>query len=341
MGGIKIAIILSNTALDYLSILCIYIILNKFKGHDCAEIGVLLSAVNPLSIVMCWLTLNLVLINFLLCAIILICTSILYEKDRKYLVLKSLLLGIVICLSNYFRPAFTIALIAMAIILLIRFMRDKNFIHIILVATMVVVTNVPTMVINKAVNSYLNERILGNSVGWSFYIGSNYSTKGKWNEEDRDYFFGEIIPNYTIEESQNIIKQEGIERYKEMSGTMLVSHLYNKLSVLYGDQQNAMYDLKKAFGVNQEGTSYKLLQSFVSIFFCILAFVNLCFNIQSFKKDEPLLVLLKLLILGMTAAYLIVEVMNRYTFIMYPLMIMIASYYIVTILEKVKNNKVI
>ena len=122
------------------------------------------------------------------------CLNLLHAEKNKSVLYWSCILGVLICLSNYFRPLFSIAAIAVSILLIIRYLRKKAVIHVIAVFVIAAAMLLPTVIINKTIDARLNENVMDNTGGWSFYVGSNYESKGKWSAQDRDFFFGEVTP---------------------------------------------------------------------------------------------------------------------------------------------------
>ena len=67
----------------------------------------IISLVNPFSIIACWCSLNLIVVNFLLLLVITICINIIHKKANKKFLLTCFALGIAVTLANYFRPLFS------------------------------------------------------------------------------------------------------------------------------------------------------------------------------------------------------------------------------------------
>lgn len=323
-GNINCAIAISNLFFDYAGIFLLYRLLEKIKGKNSARLGIIIALINPFSIIACWLPLNLIVVNFLLLVIITICINIIYDKNTSIFSL-CILLGLIVSFANYFRPLFSVALVAMCIILLMKYLKTKDkkqLLGIMIMASTLIIT---TSITNKIINRALNENVMDNTGGWNFYVGSNYESKGKWSTEDRDFFFGEISPYYSVDTARKMIMREGIERYSSYSPWMFVNHAINKLSVLFGDEGNAISDIKYCYNINGESVLYSLCASIVSVYFSLITLGNMINCIYNRKSKEDDILLLRLLLLGFTASFLIVEVMNRYTMIMYPILIMTSS----------------
>ena len=71
----------------------------------------------------------------------------------------------------------------------------------------------------------------------------------------------------------------------------------------------------------------------MSFYFVILTIFNLVNNFYASNKYD-ILMFLRLLVLGFSASFLLVEVMNRYTFIVYPVLIIISAICINDLIDK-------
>lgn len=324
-GHIDCAIILSNLLFDYGGIFLLYKILHKMKGKGVQ--GMLVSLVNPFSIIACWCPLNLIVVNFLLLSVITICINIIHKKTHKQFLLMCFILGIAVAFANYFRPLFSVVLIAMTIILFMRYLKDKERTPILGILVMICTMVMLSQITNRAINKSLNENVMDNTGGWNFYVGSNYESKGQWTASDSAYFFSEITPYYPADIAREMIMKKGIERYSDYSLRMFITHIANKMSVLFANEGNAIYDIQYCLGINNESALYLICSSIVSLYFGLIAFGSL-FSCIFKRKDDEAILLLRLLLLGFTAAFVLVEVMNRYTFIMYPVLIIITALFV-------------
>lgn len=361
-GNINLAIIVSNLLFDLIGAVLFYKLLKRLFSRETAMVGTFLYLINPLSIVLCWLPLNLVLVNTLL-VLALYLAVLLLDKIKQNSILPSLclavLLGLVIFVSNLYRPIFTIILIAVIICIVLYMLKTlasqtrvsatnstnikklkksnnkretsdllfKIIITPILMLLLLILSfGLSTTFTNRFVESRFGEDLLGASGGWSFYVGSNYDTKGAWSRSDSGHFFNEVVQqNEKITDAHEQIKQEGIARYLALNPLQLFNHLANKLDVLFGDSGNTIYDISYTFNIYSNGTLYKFLASLVSIYFLFIVLGALIFVWCTRYNSNPKILLLKLSLLGLTAGFLLVEVMARYAFVMHPILICCTS----------------
>ena len=125
-GNINLAIIVSNLLFDLIGAVLFYKLLKRLFNRETSVIGTFLYLINPLSIILCWLPLNLVLVNTML-VLALYLAVLLLDKIKQNSILPSLclaiLLGLVIFVSNLYRPIFTIILIAVVICIILYTLR--------------------------------------------------------------------------------------------------------------------------------------------------------------------------------------------------------------------------
>lgn len=329
--GINTAIVVSNIIFDAMGCLFVYLILKKIGAS--AKTGALLWAINPFSIIMCWLPLNIVCVNMLLAIIVYISICLYLECDYKKKVSLSLLLGLSVFLGNLFRPIFIVVPIALTIIMLIsKKVNLKNFFCFVVIFISVAV---PTQICSYVAKTMANgDDIFGSSGGWSFYVGSNYESKGQWTREDSNYFFGTVKKkSQTISEAQNTIKKEGMKRYSEMGMIKIANHIANKMSVMFSDVGDAIHDICYEFGINDGSFLYIALKSIVGAYFMFLSFCSLLYIYESqidkersSNKDVSLLILL--IFMGLCAGFLLVEVMNRYSSVFFVLTIILTAMFL-------------
>ena len=328
-GNIVVAILVSNLLFDAIGGLFCYLLLKKTKIRGAGWIGVLLWCINPMSIIACWFSMNLVLVNMLLMGL-LYCAVCFLEALRKRQVGKTYILaaaiGLLVFVANLFRPLFTVILIALAICALVTICSARSYKQLPVLIVMILALIIPTTTTNVAVKNLVGDDILGSSGGWSFYVGSNYTSQGSWVPEDRDYFWGEVIPESgSFAAAQERIKQDGIRRYLSLSPLQIVNHLANKVRVLFGDVVNSTYDIRSTFGIAYQSKLHNVLSTIVAVFYIMLLSLTFLWMVRNYRKLDTMTALVTLSFLGLVAAFLIVEVMNRYMMIFYPLLIVYAS----------------
>jgi len=239
----------------------------------------------------------------------------------------SLLFGFSIFVGNLFRPLFYVLLIAEIISLLLYIFSHPQKLRQTTAVILVVLifALVPGKIYYSQFKSIGDFDVPDSKVGWNFFVGANYDSMGKWSPEDNYYFWCELIPQMSPSEAEDILFKQGIQRYMAMNPSQLFSHITNKLSVLFADVGNAIRDLKWTFQISEK--TYNFLSDSVTIFYWFLisfVFLSCLSSVQS-KHNSSAVFLSVLTFIGFSMAYMLVEVMNRYSSMLVALLIVITG----------------
>lgn len=348
-----LVILCSNVIFDIIGATFIYLFTRNITSKRAATISAFLYLINPFSIIMCWMPLSIELVNTLLC-ITLYLLQMLLKYIQKHKVLISYILatitGVLICIGNSFRPIFSVFIVVFILCCLVpltEILRNSklcksNYTHrikatLVFIAAPMLILFVSFSLASKTANHVLASSLGNDSLqirgGWSFYVGSNYETNGTWSQPDSQHFFLDVIPASTsTADAQTAIMAEGITRYRQLNPLQLINHFANKLNVLFGDSGNSIHDIKYVFGFSEDSWKYKLLQSIVSLFYAILLITSTFFTWNSVKNrtrsSNLSITILQLTLLGLTSSILIVEVMNRYSSVFYPMLAVMSALFI-------------
>lgn len=347
--NISISIVISNLFFDIISIICFFFILKKLKSRP--KLGATIWILSPFSIVMCWLPLNIACVNMILFSAILVfitlnqyLLSLKHPTSKKnvcHLMLLSLFCGIMVFIGNALRPIFLVLIIAEIIVLLFLGRKSFNKLLIPILSFIIIICSfgILSTLHNHLLNSWAGENITSHSGGWSFFIGSNYQTSGRWSPDDRDYAFSKEFLDQTKSRSNwhSSLFQEGLSRYVQMGPVGAIRHFTNKTGVIFASQGSSAYDLKNVFGYSEDNTTYKIIKNGIAIYcFCLIA-ICLLFFVRKIKKHytfshEELFI--SLCFLGLTTSLLLVEVMNRYISILLVPMSLIACLFFFNQIKK-------
>ncbi len=321
------AVLFSNVIFDLISCLCLYVLFYLWKKDK--DIGLLAAtvwAINPLQIIFCGMPLAIVVVNmFIIGSILCIFLTILNKDSWGKLCFLSGFSGLLLAMGNMYRPIFIIILLSFLVYWLIAIFKDKKEIKIAITSCVIIVigyllVGLLSNVINTQINPYYNG---GKSqAGWSFYVGSNYDTGGKWSSDDRDIFFGPVLIDEAkgdVEVANSIIFRKGIKRYLNiLTGGHIVSHFLNKIAVVFGDTQNSIYDLPYIFNFSKDSEKYRIIKDCIMVFYSAILIILGCFITKKIRKKEWLkentfMLFLVILFSALFFASLLVEVMNRYS----------------------------
>ena len=96
----------------------------------------------------------------------------------------------------------------------------------------------------------------------------------------------------------------------------LIEHFANKITILFGDVGNSIYDLPFAFLFPSRHIYYKLLKDVILIYYysiVIIIGLSIVKQMDSIELDSSFRLLLIIIVLGLFSASMLVEVMNRYS----------------------------
>ena len=323
--GISLSsVVLLNSIIDLIGGVICYYLIKKLFDSKYAFIALLLWLFNPFNILWCSVPAPIIIVNtcLVLCLyfVIIMINNI---SNIKLNIIFSLISGIVIGISNWFRPIMIILIIVLFIYYIYLFLRDKNlffnlfFSFIVVCASYFFVNNLN----NKILSAYINEIPSSNSSGWTIYVGSNYETGGKWfNDSD----FTRMIESndFNADDVHNYFRKKGIENYKKNGLKNIKLFIKKAITLGSGLTDTTIYSFNSTLYISS-GKIIKFIMKFIlNIFYFSLIILNLLsfYFLKNNKKDEALIFIL--LVLGFFSSNLLVEVSSRYfTPILVPLLV--------------------
>ena len=345
------SVVLLNVLCDLVSCALLYLLFRFWKNdNDVGLLAATLWAINPLQVAFCGLPLAIVVVNTLIIvAITLLYFSFRYCDSIKKTIVFSLLAGIVLAIGNAFRPIFLVFLLAYLLFCFIYSLKEKKRIkNMVIGCVIIIIGYLATSIVPGLWHQHFNPYFNGEKsrVGWSVYVGANYETGGAWSREDSYYFFGPVLvdrANNDVEVASSIIFGEAMGRYKDMVlNWQLVPHFFNKTTVLFGDVENSAYDLQYVYGFSKGETVYELLQDMMLVFYYCVLFALGWYLVKRAKdglngQEDMFRLYLIIALLGLFAASMLVEVMNRYSLPFITIMLILA---VGLLCEGKKKNKV-
>ncbi len=247
------------------------------------------------------------------------------------------LLGIFCCGINAIRPFGLIFLIALACYYLLctrknvlpnqKFSR-KAALYGILVLSYLISFNGLTYILS----SIGNMEIAKSPIGFNVYVGANLDSRGAWNSEDSkmlEHLMKE--PGYTAQNVHSTLLKMGIERFKEhMSQNFFL--LKEKFKGMWAEDYDVLWyiwsalDPEKPSPFNYE-FYFKLLIKLCNYYYYTILLLCAYSGFRAIKSRQTgYIVLPCILVLGMAAVHLIVEVHGRYHYPAMALFALIASY---------------
>ncbi len=237
-------------------------------------------------------------------------------------------MGLAIAVAGWFRPTTSVFLIALALFFGWGLIRDrfKGWWKILL--SLVIVAGVfmgATKLEMKYAEYVTGATGLDNYAGWSVYVGSSEVNGGSWNEADAKVFWDDYLLNgYTIAEANSEVMKLGIDRYVERGIVGNIGFLGIKAARFALKTPTSIYYFAQSWG-----WSAWLIYAWGWLFTLVCwagLIVGLVRGWRGMLKGGFLL-LLVLVVLGMFASGLLVEVMDRYFIPVLAVMFLVGACY--------------
>ncbi len=258
-GTGTLAIVALNTVFCLIGAGLLYFLFSHIsKNRRLGLLAATLWLINPVEIVFSALPLPVVIVNAGLIAATVTGYFVLRFRDRlKWFLLGSLALGLILGLTNIFRPIMSVFLIALTLVyavILIRRFRPHDLLK--FAASLAVVYGLLIGAQNlalPAVEKITGYDNLGYRSGWSLLLGSNYESKGAWNDADNALaatIQDEVGADWA--EYDRRLTENAIARYHNYTATDFLRHWFDKASILFrGPITSVEYELWNYRGVGR------------------------------------------------------------------------------------------
>ncbi|MBE6153705.1 MAG: WecB/TagA/CpsF family glycosyltransferase [Firmicutes bacterium] len=329
-GSSYSSVIILNILLDLLGASFIYLFTKKIN-KKAAVYSLLIWLFNPFNIYFSIICSPIIIVNTFF-ALVLYISSLLFSNldNRKLVIIYSLLLGISLSIANVFRPIMIIFVIAIFIYLTYLIFEENKIktSNLIIGFLLVFCTyQIGNQVYYKIISNVTCYEINKSLSGWTIFVGSNTETSGTWSELNSDtydkYYYSS---DYTPEKFSDKLQKLGIERYKN-NGIINNTKLFIEKSKVLAAKTNE-YNYISFVDTNITNNVFldKFVQAFTSIYWYFVVIFNFIFSIIIFKiEDYKKMIAYCLLVVGLCASTLIVEVSPRYFYpIFAPLTIVLA-----------------
>lgn len=336
-----LAVLLPNLIADLITTFIIYYLLRRWQNRHAALIGASIWIINPIGISFCVQGLALSVTNlFIALSILLVYTfwRLLKSHDYHKFLTIAALTGLTMALGNSIRSVFSILLIALFLFLSIQvltrptrqliFQATSGFLMVIM--TFIAGTSTLTC-LQKSLNPYYTEN--HGTLGWSIFVGANFSSQGRWSYADWDDFSPQLFdPTTSQAELNSQFTQRAISRYREMSPSNLVVHLINKSAMLFTrNSVTPIRNLEEQF-TSIDGTQrwYQLLNDVFYLTLAVFLVATALFFWRALRHHslDYYTFFLALCFCGLLASSLMVEVMSRYISIFLVFFVIFSAYVI-------------
>ncbi len=323
--------IILNIMFDLMGGFFVFKTLKILSSKKTGVIGLIIYMFNPINILACSLCSPIIIFNSLL-SIVFYITSLIIKNninDKQKFLLLNILLGIVIGITNIFRPIMPIYIISMSIYYIYLFLINKNtkiltyiFALILLIIPYHYITKVNEIMIYKTINLELTN----NSIGWNLYIGSNIQNRGMWSEQTGKNFTVKYNDNnMDANQIQNYFMKLGINQYKNngFNNLKLLGLKFNVFHERLGSYvYNSYFDSLSVQNNNTVKLLVILITNIVYYSFIILPILN--FKSICNPTNSKYLVYIVFFI-GIVISHLIMEASPRYMFPLINIYILASS----------------
>ncbi|QQS21821.1 hypothetical protein IPM09_04905 [Candidatus Saccharibacteria bacterium] len=332
-----LATILLNTLFDVLAAGIIYILLRKIlrSGSNIPLIIFIIWILNPANVLYSLLSIPVIVVNFLIVAAILVAHNLLryaLESNTKCTLLYSVLFGLLIGYGNSFRPIFVVAIVAVALVYVMSFMRRGGSVRLLKLPTVSLLIVLAIFLGAQKINTNIVSNQIGiqvaeNPSGVSLYVGSSWETTGQW----KPYMNSEMIEickesfaNLKYEECHAKLRQVAVERYKNLGvinlGFLFISKLYHQAEL-----QNYIYNAYQSIDGYEKSTTAKLM-NFLLVMYVTVLFLLSTASLYWLSRCTPhdfathsTVIFLALTLIGWFLSFMVMESAPRYSTILYPI----------------------
>lgn len=296
---------------------------------------------NPFNIIWCMKILPINIVNTMITISAYVFECLLSSFNNKRYLIISIILGIIIGISNSFRPIMIIFLIAIFLYYLYLIIFSKyNFKKLLLSFVLIVLCySVYNNLNYKLVQDATGYTPSKSGSGWSVYVGSNINSNGEWFLEPKlDEFFAKD-EDFSPSQMHEYFMKERIKNYKSYNLITLSKFMIKKLEVLANDVYSYTYDNFTSSVINQSKKYNTVFKVYLYCFWFLMFIINIfsIFNITD-KNENSRLVFYRMFFIGLVASHLLVEVSPRYFMPMLVLLIILMGFQIEKLMKKENVN---
>ncbi len=326
------SVVLLNIIIDLFIPLFLYF---TFKNKSISKCASVLYLLNPIALIWCMVCCPVTLVNFGISLSILVFSILLRNINNKKFIILSVLTGIIMAISNSFRPIMVIMLIAIFLYYIYINMKSKklnvNYLisFILILVSFFAIKNVIFLGIDK-----INHETVSRTSGWTLYLGSNLNSYGAWYSEPKlDEF---LKSGLTVEETQQEFQKLAIERYKS-NGLKNIKLFAAKFTILTGNIPNYTSATFSGTTNIKSETIVKIVKLTIYLYVFVSIILNILIAIQNLKnkKNVELSIFYMLFYIGIIISHLFVEVSPRYYM---PALIPICILNSITLYENFKTD---
>ncbi len=340
MGAIKdpwLATIVLNTFFDILSAATLFILTRKMaKTHPgLSVIAFSIWMLNPLNIIFSIISIPVVVVNFFICVSLLLCFLLIDRVARlrvRSVMGMSAVVGIVMGISNCFRPIFLVPVIALSIVFISMALNTNRSWKLLKLSAVSILT-ITTLVLGiqkiylASVSSQIGLGAAGNPSGVSLYVGSAWDTSGQWRpyqNVEMSNICQESFAKADFDACHAELRKVAAERYRQHG---ITNSLFLFMSKLYhqAGEQSYLYNANQSIVGYAISKTSKVMNVYLIIYLSFMFILSTVFLYRSAKlpsvdtANGATVLLLVLVMIGWFMSFVVMESAPRYSTILYPI----------------------
>lgn len=330
------AVIIFNIVFDLISA---FVLKKMFNSKKVALFWLL----NPINIIWCSICHPVVITNtFFIISIFVFYNLIKNLNNNKKVYILSIILGIVLSITNLFRPIMIIFIIALTIYFLLNLTKDNLKKTFIILGLIILVFFSCNNLSTNIYKNFIDNSIASKTYGWSMYIGANIDSNGSWNQRQQIELDEMLASEATPTEIHAHFFNKAIDLYKSNGLVNNIKLFIKKVMVMVGGPDwlsAAVFNLMMATPFNDNVFSIIKLLTLIPYYLLVLFNLLIAYiNLKSKRSDFSFL--LQLFIIGMITSHMFVEVAERYSLpllVPYTILIIISGKKCFKLLNNNKN----
>lgn len=330
-GTNYINVVMMNIIIDLLGAIFIYLFVRNINRKS-AVYALMLWLFNPFNIYFSVFCSLVIIVNTLIAITLYISSLFIINLDGKRYLFYSILLGILIAITNIFRPIMIIFIIAMLIYILYLFFEKNSIRKRHLIFSMLIIGMIYYGGNNfyfKIMSNVTGYNITGSMSGWSIYVGSNYDVYGQWSISNTDTYNKYYnVDDFEPKKFNDSMMKLGLDRYRSNGIKNNLILLKNKSKVLAASVNDYNVNSFRDFNTDNNTLLDIFVQKYTDLFWYFLIVANLLFVVLFYKMEKSefnKVFMYCLYIIGFCLSSLLLEVSPRYFYPIFPLMIFVSA----------------
>ncbi len=320
--------------------LMLYLIGNKLAGRPAGFLASVIWALWPSQIYYSAIVTTETLFTCLMLLCLYVFMHATATRNKIFVTLTSMaIIGVFLAVANAIRPLALIMLITMTLYLLVfakesyRMLGQTYITKIVIIGSLFVGYVLTSQVISWSVSQAIHQQVAKYPFGYNIYVGVNTQTKGTWNEQDAATFNTLWHqPQLSSQDVHNELLALALQRVEQSSIKQLVTLIAQKHSLMWLlDSDSLAFILAGQDPDHPSKLDVVKYRDFLvlsaNLYYFVMQMLGLVAFIFIWKsRNEQYIWIPIILLCGIVAIHMIVEVQGRYHYPAISLFALLASY---------------